>query len=612
MVPSSSPPFTAQSPAPRRLPLPTLSTSASDGALLNSARSPPSSPPLPAQPKRIRPFILRSTSPSNRTPPAVQPPKPFTVTMSAASPTTAGPSEPRSKISLPRPTSAPFLTIPVPPARNKKPRKKRTIPGAVAVVEAARRTNAPIQGKPVLRTLGKPTPWELEQQKQQDKRGSLGDMTNSKLRGPNTPPRAVRKDTMQTPNRQSSASPDGKRGRQYGGIGKGTSGAPMTIDSSYSSLQEMLESSGFAETRVITPTTIRSASQHPSDESHSPTRDAMRHSRSLTFNRFAPALTTSALATLKPKPSILTLSGLISRWSSKPIVVEADATSEGGRSDGTIRSGTGSVERNTRAKEWAERVARESDCDVAREYSISPPVTRPAEAAMRGRPRLPRAISVEVELPVPALIDDDEDDDKTPTAASFAASNPPTPPSLSASMITHYAVPEGGVSYTGIDDDLLDHDHDLPRSPTPNPTKPSKWTRSLRHVVSDPSLSFSFGESKEYFSFADMDGIGCEQDDSREYDSDDSAPSREAAKPAAASWGASLRNWGSLAAIGSVWKGGATEPPPPVPAMPKGLVVEPGPALLKKGSRVFKPASAAAPVLTYVGAADFDWSKVPA
>lgn len=181
---SASPPFTAHSPAPRRLPLavapPSLPTSASDGALLTTSRAPLTiPPPLPAQPKRIKPFILRSTSPPTK------PPAPMT-----AKPIPASPKKYKLP-TLPRTKSAPFLTVPIPPPRVRKSRKK---------AEAPSRSGAK-EHQPVRRMA------------------SLGDMTNGRSTvGVETPTR---------------------KARGYAAVGLGTAKVPMGAQTSYSSLQEV-------------------------------------------------------------------------------------------------------------------------------------------------------------------------------------------------------------------------------------------------------------------------------------------------------------------------------------------------------------------------------------
>ncbi|KAL8280313.1 hypothetical protein RQP46_007230 [Phenoliferia psychrophenolica] len=359
----------------------------------------------------------------------------------------------------------------------------------------------------------------------------------------------------------------------------------------------MLESSGFADTRVVTPTAARVPSR---PTSHSPTRNIMRHSRS-----FSPTDPLNPLHSLKPKASLLSL---FSRWSTPkpPPATVSDDDDEVG-SNGTIRTRAGAEERNERAREWAERVARESE----RENASSPTLSRSPSVPLstRGRSRAQKALSLEIVAPA-SVAANASDDDKTPTAATFAASSlpsasPPLSPTLSTSPTPSLRLPPS-------------------HSTTP------KWVHSLRHVVSDPSLSLSFAGSKEYVSFADVMYTDSEDFDVQydAYDSDASVdvppPSPKPATSTTTSLGAgwadslSLRAWPSLAAIGSVWRTDGETNAAVVELDIRGAStksaasLEVGPTLLRKTSRVFQSAGAAAPVLTTVGAAEWDWDKAPA
>lgn len=261
----------------------------------------------------------------------------------------------------------------------------------------------------------------------------------------------------------------------------------------------MLESSGFTETRVVTPTAVRRAPSPPSDSFPPPALGAR---------------------SLKPKRSLLSLGGFLSVFSTRTDR-EDDGDDDAG-SDGTVRERGDAGERNQRAREWAERVAREAERE----------------------PRVLRRSEVE--------LDDDGNDDgettptaRTPLASSFEPRN------------------------------LI---------PTTPPMKKDSWAHSLRHVVSDPSLSLAFGGSKEYVSFADVVFAPIPVDmpyasslTRVEYGSTTSSP---------------------VASIGTADDVRHRKPKP-----------ERGPTLLRKSSKVFQPAAVAAPVLTTESVGGWDFTK---
>ncbi|KAI5476393.1 hypothetical protein MNV49_007771 [Pseudohyphozyma bogoriensis] len=160
---------------------------------------------------------------------------------------------------------------------------------------------------------------------------------------------------------------------------KSTEEVPTPGTPAYSSLQDMLVASGFADVRVITPTTtIRRSSHHnrissiDSSLPPTPTRTPP--------NTLTPKTSSNHLhqPKLRPKPSLLSI--VSSMWRQKPEDEDNAAEAVGGSvdephsqevdgvsdddSDDTIMIG-----RKSRAAEWVEEVARESK-------SISPPITR--------------------------------------------------------------------------------------------------------------------------------------------------------------------------------------------------------------------------------------------
>lgn len=641
-TPSSSPPFTQHSPIPRRLDLPPLPTSTSDGALLNS-HVPPPPPPLPGQPKRIKPFILRSTSPS--TPPSSIPRPIMAVPRQRPS---ASPSMPSLHSSFATTSSsAPrdFLSVPKPAPRVRKPKKPVTPkppgpPMSVAVAEAGKE-------RFVARRLGRPEggPGQAPVvDKRVGRKVSLGELTNRRLVGDGfaiaPPPALGARSGRLSGSRSRSPEKLGRKKSAYGDVRQAKAPA-MEVANSYSSMQEvrvsplpspparltwlsrdaqMLESSGFADTRVITPTATMRQHGSPSSDTHldSPTRrsTAPAHERSRSLSpSLSPTKPPLLPRTIALRPSLLSLASLFGRWgSSKPPVPTAtpvaaaahdedECGSEAAESDGTIGSGTKRSERNARAREWAERVARESDQEMS-------PVSRRANL---GKTTLEVAVT---ERDEDDGEDEDHDDDKTPTRATFPALSLIAPAARAGSLdlpsSTSSSSPIHPSSFSPPPSSFANSPPlpSIPRAHTPNPPRKnaaSAWTRALRHVVSDPSLGvvFSASSSKEYLSFADV-----------EYDSDASEEARKRVPASDGGWGQVLRKWPSFAG----WRD-EEEEEPESPVLVNEEVVEAeaeggrkkttegldvGPKLLKKGSRVFQSGGVAAPVLS-TGADQWVW-----
>ncbi|ORY88287.1 hypothetical protein BCR35DRAFT_301817 [Leucosporidium creatinivorum] len=531
-------PFLQPSPPRRRAhPPPThrvlgaaqLPTSSSEGALAVSPSN-PLVPPPPGQSSKIKPFILRSTSPANARARAQSPPAGPGLSRAASVPAFNSKPKPAAGAAIPplptkstksrrsdRPTFVPgdpsSSSKPSGRANNKpsrwstaedpqRPRRSSIIlapqtklqaveqrkiemkrasvlarrhaegGGTPSSVEKGKRWLASLAGGGSAEKEGKSAAATLQQAR---RKASLGDMTNGRrsapsppaiessspsddlysssassatimphghsLRAPRSPTKRRSVNDLTTPPRQTSASPlrapggstERLRKDRYAALSRSKSAErPATTargEEAYSSMQEMLEHSGFADVRVITPTsTLRVAPPTsaaipipgltlpaPQPQPHPLAEHSSSLSSSLAFSDSNAYGSPSSLApplSLAHKTSMLSLRGLFSLWKADAAAVgdvaaapQGDGTeqndeegSEAG-SDDTI-----TLERKRRfvahTQQWVDQVSREVATLSASPATLLHQSSSPSLAAYPPRQATPRKSSA----PSPAAV----------------------------------------------------------------------------------------------------------------------------------------------------------------------------------------------------------------